>query len=240
MILLSIDTATDRLSVALGRPGLPMLERHLHGARRHAAALLPMVAALLEEGSTSLDSVGVIAIADGPGSFTGLRVGAAAVKALARTNPGVTVWTASTLMVRAAGASAPRGSRVLVVTSALRGDLFAACYRFDPGGTVETILAPRLGSLDALRGLTPDLLVAEAPDLLLDQLGSIFPVPMLRGPAGLPRGSALLGLVGASGGAERIESLDNWEPVYGRRAEAQVKWEAAHGRSLPDSSRQLR
>lgn len=238
MIALGIETATARLSVALGRPGSPVIERHLDGARRHAAALLPMVAALLEEGTTPLGAVEALAIADGPGSFTGLRVGAASVKALARTNLGMGVWTASSLMVRAASVAAPRGARVLVVTSALRGELYAACYRLDGPAGVETLMAPALATPESLHGQTPDLLVAAAPERIEDQLASWFEVPLVRGAAGLPSAAALLGLVGVPGGASRIAELDNWEPVYGRPAEAQVKWEAVHGRALPDSSRQ--
>ncbi|HEU5218169.1 MAG TPA: tRNA (adenosine(37)-N6)-threonylcarbamoyltransferase complex dimerization subunit type 1 TsaB [Gemmatimonadales bacterium] len=238
MIALAIETATDRLSAALIRPGAAVLERHLEGARRHAAALLPMLGALLEESGTALGEVEALAIADGPGSFTGLRVGAAAVKALARTHPAMEVWSASTLMVRAAGIAAPHGVRVLVVTSALRGELYAACYRFGGLGGIETLTAPELATPESLHGQTPDLLVADAPDKTVERLADQFAVPLVRGVAGLPSAGALLALVGAPGGAERILALDDWEPTYGRPAEAQVKWETVHGRALPDSPRQ--
>ena len=238
MIALGIETATDRLSVAACRPEAPVLERHLDGARRHAAALLPMMAALLEEGGIRLGSVEALAVAGGPGSFTGLRVGAAAVKALSLTNPAMAVWTASSLMVRGAGVAPPHGARVLVVTSALRGELYAACYRFDLPGGVETVLPPGLATPESLHGQAPDLLVADAPDKLVERLAAQFAVPLVRGPASLPAAAALLSLVGVPGGAEPVARLDDWEPDYGRAAEAQVKWEAAHGRPLPDSPRQ--
>jgi len=160
VIALGLETATDRLSVALGRPGEPVIERNLEGARRHAAALLPMVAEVLREGGIPLEAVEALAIADGPGSFTGLRVGAAAVKALARVLPGLGVWTASSLLVRAVAVSAPHGARVLVVTSALRGELYAACYRIDLPRQIETLLAPGLATPESLHGATADLLVA--------------------------------------------------------------------------------
>lgn len=239
MIALGIDTATDRLSVALSRPGAPVIERNLDGARRHAAALLPMVAAVLEEGGTPLSAVNALAIADGPGSFTGLRVGAAAVKALARAAPALEIWYASSLMVRAAGVAAPHGARALVVTSALRGELYAACYRLVLPGGIETLTAPTLATPESLHGQTPDLLVADAQDKLVERLAAQFEVPLVRGPASLPSAAALLTLVGAAGGAERITRLDDWEPTYGRPAEAQVKWELVHGRALPDTPRQL-
>jgi tRNA threonylcarbamoyladenosine biosynthesis protein TsaB len=238
LIALGIETATDRLSVALSRPGVPVVERYLDGARRHAAALLPMVAALLDEGDTPLETVEVLAIADGPGSFTGLRVAAAAAKALTRVRPGMALWSASSLMVRAAGVMALPGARVLVVTSALRGELYAACYRPDLPARIETLTPPGIVTPESLGGQAPDLLIADADDKLVERLAARFEVPLVRGPAGLPSAAALLGLVGARGGAELVEEVDDWEPRYGRPAEAQVKWEAAHGRTLPDTTRQ--
>lgn len=238
MIALGIETATDRLSVALRQPGVPVLERYLDGARRHAAGLLPMVTALLEEGGIPLEAVEVLAMADGPGSFTGLRVAAATVKALARVRPGVAVWSASSLMVRAACVSALPGARVLVVTSALRGELYAAWYRPALPARIETLTPPGVVTPESLGGLIPDLLIADAPDQLVERLAARFEVPLVRGAASLPSAAALLRLVGAVGGAQPVTDLDDWEPEYGRPAEAQVQWEATHGRTLPDPTRQ--
>lgn len=237
MIGLALETATDRLSVALGRPGAPPVERHLEGARRHAAALLPLLEVLLAEAGIDLAAVDALAVADGPGSFTGLRVGAAAVKALARSRPGVEVWTASTLMVRAAGVAPPHGARVLVVTSALRGELYAASYRFDLPRAVATLAPPAVATPEALHGEEPDLVVADAPDKIVDRLADQFTVPVVRGTMSLPSAAVLLTLIGVEGGAVHLRELDNWEPTYGRPAEAQARWEAVHGRALSDSLR---
>ena len=234
MIALAVDTTTDRLSVALARPGQPVLDRKLAGARQHAAALLPLIAGLLEEAGLSLADVEQIALADGPGGFTGLRVGAALVKALARTAPGLGVSTASTLMVRAAGVAPPGGARVLVVTSALRGELYAASYQIALPVGVETVMEPRLATVESLQREAPDLVIADAPEKLVDRLADQFSVPLVRGSANLPHASALLSLIGVPGGAVPIPHLDDWEPTYGRPAEAQARWEAAHGRALPN------
>ena len=74
---LAIETATDRVSVALGTSSADAVERELTGTRRHAAGLLPMIAGLLDEAGVTLDAVTALVLSDGPGSFTGLRVGAA-------------------------------------------------------------------------------------------------------------------------------------------------------------------
>lgn len=230
---LGIDTATDRASVALG-----MVEdatgMEVVGARRHAAALLPALLELLRARGVTLDQVRGIALADGPGSFTGLRVGAAVAKALARTR-GIELWTAPSLMVRAAGAASGRGL-VLAVADALRGDVYAAAYRFGGGG-VETVLSPTVRRPEALAAevSVPDLVVGEAPPAIVEVLERWSGRSMVRGPTGAPDARRLIGLTALRGGAARVEDVLSWEPVYGRPAEAQVRWEKTHGRPLPDS-----
>src|ERR1044071_3397470 len=93
VIALALETSTDLLSVAGRRAGGPAVTRTVEGARQHAARLFPLIASVLEELSAGQAEVETLALADGPGSFTGLRVGAAAGKALARTRPGLTLWT---------------------------------------------------------------------------------------------------------------------------------------------------
>src|SRR6266550_862203 len=129
---LALETATDRASVALGTSAADALERELAGARRQAAGLLPMIDAVLREAGATLDDVTALALSDGPGSFTGLRVGAAVAKALVQAR-GLPLWTAPSLMARAWGVARP-GRTVLAVANALRGDLYAAAYRFDDAG----------------------------------------------------------------------------------------------------------
>ena len=236
MIALAIETTTDRLSVAARREGGKAVSRTVEGARRHAAELFPLVASALEELGARLAEVDTLALADGPGSFTGLRVGAAAAKALARTRPGLTVWTASTLLVRGAGVAAPHGARVLVVSPALRGELYAASYRFDLPRSVETLAPPALTTPELLGREAPDLLVIDADEKTVDRLADQLAVPLVRGPASRPAAPALLNLVGVPGGAVQVNELDGWEPAYGRPAEAQARWEAAHGRELPNPS----
>lgn len=234
MISVALETTTDRLSVAGQLDRGPIASRALEGARRHAAGLFPLLGQVLDELGAPFSGVTRLALADGPGSFTGLRVGAAAVKALARSSPGLQVWSASTLLVRAAGVAPRRGARVLVVTSALRGELFAALYRTDAEGRIETLSAPSVATPESLHAEAPDLVIADALEKIVDRLADQFSVPIVRPPASAPTAEALLGLLGIPGGAEPIQELDAWEPVYGRPAEAQVKWETAHGRPLPD------
>ena len=124
MSWLAIDTATERVSVAIGRTAATAHEEHLDGARRHAAAVLPIVARLLDLGGLTLGDLRGIVVADGPGSFTGLRVGASIAKALADTR-GLPVLTTASLMGRAHAAAGGQERPVVVTSNALRGELCA-------------------------------------------------------------------------------------------------------------------
>jgi hypothetical protein len=55
-----------------------------------------------------------------------------------------------------------------------------------------------------------------------------------------PAARDLLALIGVRGGARLIPDSTGWEPQYGRPAEAQARWEATHGRRIPDSPGHLR
>ena len=209
MTWLALDTATDRASVAIGRSPESVREEHLDGARRHATAVVPIIERLLAGLALSLDDLRGIIVADGPGSFTGLRVGASIAKALADTR-GLPVLTTPSLMARALAAGAANVP-VVVTSNALRGDVYAAVYRFGPR-TVETLVAPTV--------------VPES------RLSEVVPAGSCDA-SGMPADARqLIALTALAGGSMPIDDVRGWEPVYGRPAEAQAQWERSHGRPL--------
>jgi tRNA threonylcarbamoyl adenosine modification protein YeaZ len=188
----------------------------------------------LQRAGASLDDLRGIVLSDGPGSFTGLRIGASVAKALAQTRK-LPLWTAPSLLVRAAGASAGE-ALVLSVANALRGEVYAAGYRFLPDG-IQTVLTPSVRRPEDLvaSALQPAVIIGDAPPDVLAILERWVGRPVIGPPEGFPRAALLLDLVGRTGGAREVEAIRDWEPVYGRPAEAQARWERAHGRPLPDS-----
>jgi tRNA threonylcarbamoyl adenosine modification protein YeaZ len=176
-----------------------------------------------------------VVVSDGPGRFTGLRVGASVGKALARAR-GLPLYTAPSLVVRAAGVAGAGRSLVLAVSDALRGDVYAAAIRWEPG-RIRTELEPGVWRPEALAelDLAPDALVGEAPPAAITVLERWAGREIIRPPEGAPGALGLIGLVAVEGGAREVDDAQAWEPVYGRPAEAQARWELAHGRPLPDS-----
>jgi tRNA threonylcarbamoyladenosine biosynthesis protein TsaB len=218
---LAMDTATDRASVALGAPGVVFASETVVGARRHAAAVIPAIESCLARAGARYGDLEGLVLADGPGSFTGLRVGATVARGLLRVRR-MPMWVASSLLVCAAGVESPPGEAVLAVSNALRGELFAAAFRFGDG-RVYSILPPTVLPPAGLRGYIRD------PARIVGPAAAT-----LGGQPSWPDAAILLRLVGRAGGVRHVDDVARWEPEYGRPAEAQAKWEREHGRPLAD------
>jgi tRNA threonylcarbamoyladenosine biosynthesis protein TsaB len=233
--LLALDTATPLGSVAVGDHRGARAEAAV-GDRRHAAATLPAIEQVLRlAGVTFADLEGIV-LADGPGSFTGLRIGFATAKGLLREHAGLALRVAPSLMGLAWHAAAFAGGPVAALYDALRGEVFAAVYAVSER-RIETLLAPRLTTPEALVQAAPPVAIAvgdgaAAHAALMRQWTGRLPVGP---PRGAPRAGALLELLDVSGATTVVQDPSALDPTYGRLAEAQTRWERAHGRVLPHS-----
>ncbi len=237
---LGIDTATERATVAVGDDAGPWEHAALEGARRQASDLLSVVDAVLRRTGTRVSELSGIVVGDGPGSFTGLRVGWALTRGLAQAH-GLAVTAVPSLMghARSAALIAAVGRRpVAVCFDALRGQVFGAVYAF-VDGTVTTLVAPAvvtIAELAARTPLRPAVAVGDGAEryaaAVRDWTGAD---PYRPGHDVPPVAGSLLALRASAG--RPLDDPTSAEPVYGRAAEAQVKWETRHGRPLPDSRR---
>jgi len=84
MIVLGIDSSTDILAVGLANERGVIAETMVDSAREHASKIVGLVDSLISEAKISREEIEGIAVAIGPGSFTGLRVGLAVAKGMAR------------------------------------------------------------------------------------------------------------------------------------------------------------
>ena len=236
---LAIDTATEIASVAAGRPPTAQSGAHVQGARRHAAEIIRLVDfALSRLNIRPADLEGVV-VGDGPGSFTGLRIGWAAAKGLAH-EAGLELRCIPSLMAAAAGAALKLGAEpVAACFDALRGQVYGALYVFHHD-RVETLVAPAVltvGELARISPVTPRVVLGDGAVRYADEVGrwiGTAPVPLESLP---PAATQHLALLEREGAARTIDDPASAEPAYGRPAEAQARWEARHGRPLPDSPR---
>jgi tRNA threonylcarbamoyladenosine biosynthesis protein TsaB len=185
-----------------------------------------------------LDQIAGVVVGDGPGSFTGLRIGWAAAKALAQERD-IPLRSVPSLLGAAHAAAHGDVGPVAACFDALRGQVFGAIYAFPPG-RVETLVAPALFTLGALARVAPVrplVAVGDGAQRYADEVLSWTGRASVGLDAVPPIAGSLLAVVEREGASRRVDELSSAEPVYGRPAEAQVKWEAHHGRPLPHSSR---
>lgn len=83
MKILAIDTSSNICSTALLEDNNLIDENNLDNGRTHSENLMPLVKELLERNNIKLSEIDLIAVSCGPGSFTGIRIGIASVKAMA-------------------------------------------------------------------------------------------------------------------------------------------------------------
>lgn len=127
---LAIDCATDLAGLALVADDRLLEERHWSSRRRHTRELGPALEAMLERQGLGVTELGGIAVAIGPGSYTGLRIGLALAKGLAMGAdlPIVGVPTLDILAVALSAPACPRSLPLWAVLQAGRGRVVAACY----------------------------------------------------------------------------------------------------------------
>lgn len=131
MKILAFDSSAVIASVALCDGERLLGEYTLNNGNTHSETLLPMAEALLQSAELTVDDLDLIAVAAGPGSFTGVRIGAATVKGLAFAT-GIPTVGVSTLEALAENLNFVNGL-VVPVMNARRGQVYTAIFRFQDG-----------------------------------------------------------------------------------------------------------
>ena len=219
-VILALDTATEVGSVALCTVEGIVVSRYFDVGLQHSQRLFSEVEAALKAAGMDVGAVRAVAVAIGPGSFTGLRIGLSAAKGLclAGVKDLVTVSTLEALAARLPFARLP----VCTVLDARRREVYAALYDTAPGVPVE--LAPP-------RAIAPAQLARECAnaatiytgdgatayrELLADNSAAQFaPLPCARSDAGTIGWLALSKLE-----KSQTADLGSVEPAYLRAPDA--------------------
>ncbi len=179
MKILSLDSSAIVASVALCEDGKLLAEYTINNGNTHSETLLPMVESVLRLWGLKADDVDLFACSAGPGSFTGVRIGAATVKGLAfgRGRPCVGV---STLEAIAENLSLHRGL-ICPVMNARRQQVYCALFRSD-GETLTRLLpdsALSIAELDELLAAYGEEVVfcGDGYDVTLPALTKTRPIP---------------------------------------------------------------
>ena len=218
MITLVLEASTYAGSAALIDGTRLLAERSVAMRGREHEALMPAVAELLDACAVTPGALARVVCGAGPGSFTSLRISGAIAKgiALAASCPLVPV---SSLALVVASREPFVPGRYLAAIDALRAEHYVGLFDVGEDGMVRA-LGPerRIPSTELLDAAASQDAVALGPER--DGMAHVA-----------PRASSVVRLTDLLN-ATSAADLAGWEPSYGRLAEAQVKWEAAHGRSL--------
>jgi tRNA threonylcarbamoyladenosine biosynthesis protein TsaB len=172
-LILSLETTTRAGSLALMRGSRSLSARAGDAQVSHSTDLLENIRAVLMQAGHTLNDVDLFAVANGPGSFTGLRIGVATAKAFAATlsRPVIGVPT-----LYAVALSAGPSSCTLAMIPAGRGEVFGQLLAVSTGGVAQPLndpvhLPPKnlLAGLSARRELT---LAGEAVKLYMDEISA--------------------------------------------------------------------
>ena len=216
MVILAADTSGANGSIALAR-GKPdgtceIIELIPLQGGTFSAQLVPQIAALLSTHHLRKDELGGFAVASGPGSFTGLRVGLAAIKGLAEV---MQKPIAVVSRLEAVAQSGTGGPPRLAALDAGRGEIYAAAY----DGLEDKELWERL--------LIPEEFLTEAkqrfvitPDSRITDLARSAGVPVQQ--VDSPRADAIARLAWPRIMAGHIVGPDELEANYLRRSDAEI------------------
>lgn len=237
MRICSLDSSGLVASVAIINDGIMEAEYSIQYKITHSQTLLPMLDEVCKRIELGLDTIDAYAVAAGPGSFTGLRIGAATVKGLgiAVDRPVVAIPTLEALAFNAYGAQ----EIICPIMDARRHQVYTGIYSFEPdevshGYQMKVIegqqacvfeeLCEKLNEIGR-----PVLFIGDGIPVYEGEMNGLLTVPYIIAPAHIGRqraGSvASLASLYLSGKADGLEgvvtSTDDMSPIYLRLSQAE-------------------
>ncbi len=241
MIVLAIETSSRLGSVALWRDGQTLGERTLSQGQDHGSLLFVELRRLHADAGVEPAGVDLIAVSQGPGSYTGLRIGIATARTAAYAL-GKPLLGVPSLDVVAENAPAD-AAHVATVLDAKRGEVYACVFtrgshlhlahgRHVPNEDV----IPRLERQMPYCTIRPEALELPTPCVVLGDGAERYPeafarpgVAVAEKEAWRPRAAAVARLAAERYNAGERQELHALGPLYLRRPEAEDVWERRHG-----------
>jgi len=229
MRVLALDTTTRGGSCAIVDAAGPVAEQAGDASRAQAERLPADLAAILDLAGLALSAIDAFAVATGPGSFTGLRIGIATMQGLAFATGRPLVGVSALDALAGMGARTARGAFVATWVDAWRGEVYAALYE-DGRETIPPLVA------------RPEILLAEwpaAPTLFIGDGADTYRalIAARRGtdghvasPASPPIAASIGALAHAALARGQRPAPDAIRPLYVRRSDAELAREVRDAR----------
>lgn len=236
MKILAIDTSNHPMSVAVVEDDQLLATETLNIVRNHSIYLMPTIDKLFQLAKWQPEDVDRIVVAQGPGSYTGIRIAVSTAKVLADTMKKEIVGVSSLAVL--ARNVVPTAKEVIVpFFDARRGNVFAGAYQWRDGQLVNRIADQHLALNDLLEQLAvldqPVLLVGHLTDRLKKAVDAQLPknVSLAPRPFAIPS-TYQLALAGKD--VDPVTDIDSMVPHYLRITEAEANWQKLH----PDETRE--
>ncbi|RSL30666.1 tRNA (adenosine(37)-N6)-threonylcarbamoyltransferase complex dimerization subunit type 1 TsaB [Salibacterium salarium] len=228
MKILAIDTSTHVMGIALAEDDKLLAEYTTNFKKNHSLRLMPAIQQMLKELDVQPKELDAIAVAKGPGSYTGVRIGVTTAKSMAW-SLGIPVYGISSLQMLARNGIRFQGL-ICPFMDARRGQVYTGLYKVQ-GTHLETEEKDRIILLEDWLSLIKE---KAEPVLFLSQEWNkhkdmVYKLVGNQAAAGgvyenQPRPEALAALAFQQGEAEPAHSII---PEYAQMAEAEKKWYAS-------------
>ena len=233
MKILGIDSSGLVASAAVTADGILVSEFTVNNGQTHSQTLLPMIEQVVNMSGISLESLDAIGVSAGPGSFTGLRIGASTAKgmALALKKPIVSVPTLEALAYRVGVTEAV----VCPMMDARRSQVYTGMYRI-VDGNLECVMGQCAIGIEEITERLNDrgervVLLGDGIPVHEEYLGEHLTVPFEMAPVHMNRQSAAavaaLGEIYFRQG--RGEAAGDHRPIYLRKPQAEREREQRLG-----------
>lgn len=224
MRILALDSSGLTASIAVVEDEQILCEYTINYKKTHSQTLLPMLDEAVKMTELQLETIDAIAVAGGPGSFTGLRIGSATAKGLglALSKPLIHVPTVDAMAYRLFGYK----GLICPIMDARRNQVYTGIYRFeDKFEIVKEQMAEDIGKLAELLNTYGKKVVflGDGVPVYKEKIQDMMKVPFVFAPAHMNRQSAAavgaLGLVYAKEG--KLEHARDHQPDYLRMSQAE-------------------
>ena len=231
MTILAMDTATIVSSVAVATKERVLAELTAETRFTHSETLVVNIEEVLRLADVKREELSAVAVSLGPGSFTGLRIGLAAAKAIAYALS-IPLVGVPTLEVLAAACPSP-GAVVAPLIDAQKGNAYFSLYRYTERGLAcekEVSVSSPQEIVETIAEVKSPVTIAGDFARKMVQRGvelpgnaTLAPITHIMPRAALVAARAIVWLENGEG-----KSPMELEPIYVRRSEAEVLWEKRH------------
>lgn len=229
MKLLSIDSSGKTAAAAVTEGEALLAEGFADEGLKHSQMLLPLIDETLKKAGVALAEIDAFAVTNGPGSFTGLRIGGSLVKGMALGRP---CFAVPTLMALAFNEE-KSGRTAVALLDARRSQVYLGAYAFENGGPRE-VIAPCACSVDDAQ---ERLLKLRDPLVLLGD-GASFLAHLADGAQILMGEKMHIRGLGVARAAAFLEPAppEALAPAYYRLSQAEREYQLKHQKGGPNGS----